>query len=86
MKTAVSIPDELFKEVDKLAKERKTSRSRIFSEAVQFYLEKIKSRKLLKELNAAYSKETQEERRLRKKSKEYYKSRVLKKADDHKTG
>jgi metal-responsive CopG/Arc/MetJ family transcriptional regulator len=77
MKTAISIPDDLFKEVDKLAKEKKTSRSQIFCKAVQLYLEKSKSQRLLKELNTAYAHEnTPEEKLLRKKSAEYYKNRI----------
>jgi glycerol dehydrogenase-like iron-containing ADH family enzyme len=34
MKTAISIPDQLFEEVDKLAQENKTSRSQIFCSAI----------------------------------------------------
>jgi len=82
MKTAISIPDDLFKEVDKLAKEKKTSRSQIFSEAVELYLKKIKSQKLLEELNSAYAhEETAEEKLIQKKSTEYYKSQILKKEE-----
>jgi len=82
MKTAISIPDDLFKEVDRLADEKKTSRSRIFCSAVTLYLEKIKSQKLLEELNSAYgSEETFEERLVRKKSKEYYKKQIVKKEE-----
>ncbi len=80
MKTAISIPDDLFKEVDRLADEKKTSRSRIFCSAVTLYLEKIKSRRLLEELNSAYGpEETSEEKTVRKKSKEYYKKQILEK-------
>ncbi len=87
MKTAISIPDDLFKEVDKLAKEKKTSRSRIFCKAVEHYLEKTKSQRLLKELNIAYAQEdSPEEKRRRKKSAEYYKNKVLKETDGNKTG
>ena len=82
MKTAISIPDELFEEVDKLAKEKETSRSQIFSEAVQFYLKNNKSKKLLEELNSAYAlEESTEEKIVQKKSTEYYKSQILKKEE-----
>ncbi len=78
MKTAISIPDDLFKEVEKLAKEKKTSRSQVFSEAVKLYLKKIKSQKLLKELNSAYAhEETSEEKLVQIKSIEYYKRTKL---------
>ena len=83
MKTAISIPDELFKEVDKLAQENKTSRSKIFCAAVEAYLEKIKSHRLLESLNTAYGDaETAEEITLRTKSKEYFARKILKINDE----
>ena len=79
MKTAISIPDDLFEEVTKLAKENNTSRSQIFRAAVVAYLKKIKSHKLLEALNSAYADgETSEERLLRKKSLELYSRTILK--------
>lgn len=87
MKTAISIPDELFKEVNKLAQENKTSRSKIFCTAVETYLEKVKSHKLLEALNSAYAdEETYKEKLFRKKSIEYYNSTILKKKNDDQTG
>jgi len=38
MKTAVSIPDEVFKEVERLARRMKISRSRLYSLALREYL------------------------------------------------
>ncbi|MCZ7625703.1 MAG: hypothetical protein C3F12_05285 [Candidatus Methylomirabilota bacterium] len=38
MKTAVSIPDEIFKQVERLAKRTGMSRSRLFSEALCEYV------------------------------------------------
>lgn len=38
MKTAVSIPDEIFERVERLARRTKRSRSRLFAEAMQEYL------------------------------------------------
>lgn len=38
MKTAVSIPDDLFQGADRLARRTKKSRSRIFSDALREYL------------------------------------------------
>jgi metal-responsive CopG/Arc/MetJ family transcriptional regulator len=37
MKTAISIPDDVFREADKLAKRLKKSRSQLYSEAVAEY-------------------------------------------------
>ena len=80
MKTAISIPDHIFQQVDKLARESKTSRSQIFCIAVEEYLKKIKARKLLEALNSVYADEaTAEEKLLRTKTKEYYKRKVLEK-------
>jgi metal-responsive CopG/Arc/MetJ family transcriptional regulator len=87
MKTAISIPDDLFKEVNTLARKNKTSRSQIFRTAVEEYLEKLKSHKLLEAINSAYAnEETSEEMLLRKKSIEYYNSTILKKKNDDQTG
>jgi hypothetical protein len=38
MKTAISIPDDLFEEVERFSKRRKVSRSRLFTDAVREYL------------------------------------------------
>ena len=38
MKTAVSIPDEIFKQADRLARRTHKSRSRVFSEALREYV------------------------------------------------
>lgn len=38
MKTAVSIPDEVFKGADRLARRTKKSRSQLFSDALKEYL------------------------------------------------
>jgi metal-responsive CopG/Arc/MetJ family transcriptional regulator len=73
MKTAISIPDPLFHEVEKAAKENHLSRSEVFVIAVREYLEKRKARKLLNELNEALSiAETEEEYAVRQKSKKRY--------------
>jgi len=38
MKTAVSIPDEVFEQAERLARRTKKSRSQLFSEALQEYV------------------------------------------------
>lgn len=38
MKTAVSIPDDVFRQAERLAKRTKKSRSRLFSEALREYV------------------------------------------------
>jgi metal-responsive CopG/Arc/MetJ family transcriptional regulator len=80
MKTAISIPDHIYEEVNKLAQENKTSRSQIFCAAVEEYLKKMKAQKLLEALNSVYADEaTPEEELLGEKTKEYYDRKVLEK-------
>lgn len=73
MKTAISIPDEIFEELDRIAREQHYSRSELFTIAVKEYLERLKSRKLLDALNEAYQgPESSEDTALRQRSKKYY--------------
>ncbi len=78
MKTAISIPDNLFAAVEKTAKELKLSRSQLFVAAVKDYLVKQNNRELLEALNEAYSEaDTKKDMELRKRAKKYY-SRLAK--------
>lgn len=80
MKTAISIPDHIFEEVDKLAHQKKTSRSQIFCIAVEEYLKKMKAQKMFETLNLVYKhRETPEEKLLRAIALEHYASEVLEK-------
>ncbi len=79
MKTAISIPDEIFEKVEKYSKEHQYSRSEVFVMAVREFLEKLKSKELLNTLNDVYSEpESLEETTLREKSKKYYSKKILK--------
>lgn len=79
MKTAISVPDDVFREVEKVAKERRSSRSEVIVAALREYLERRKSRDLLNALNEAYgTAETAEEYEVRKKAKKRY-GRALRK-------
>ncbi|MBM4347518.1 MAG: hypothetical protein FJ107_05225 [Deltaproteobacteria bacterium] len=81
MKTAISIPDEVFKEVDRFSKEHQYSRSEVFVMAVKEFLEKLKSQQLLNALNEVYSEpESLEETTLREESKRYYSKKIQKEA------
>ena len=55
MKIAISVPDDLFRAVDRLARLDKTSRSSIFVRAVREYLRKLENRNLLRSLNEAWT-------------------------------
>jgi len=79
MKTAVSVPDNIFKEVERFAKAHNYSRSEVFVIALKEFLEKLKSKQILIALNDAYAEdETLEEETIREKSKKYYAAKVLK--------
>ena len=73
MKIAISIPDEIFQEIERFSKEHRYSRSEVFVMAVKEFLEKLKSKELFNALDEVYSEpESLEETTLRKKSKAYY--------------
>ena len=73
MKTAISIPDEIFREIERFSKEHRYSRNEVFVMAVKEFLDKFKSKELFNALNEVYSKpESLEETTLREKSKGYY--------------
>lgn len=79
MKIAISIPDKIFKDVERFAKKHNFSRSEVFVAAVKDFLRGQESRKLLDSLNEAYSDvETAEEKVVREKCKKYYAKRFLK--------
>ncbi len=53
MKTAVSIPDDIFEGAERLAKRTKRSRSRVFSDALQEYLARHTPDKVTQAMNQA---------------------------------
>ena len=55
VKTAISLQEELFKKVNKLAGELHVSRSRLFVIAVQDFIKKKESQNLLSQINSAFS-------------------------------
>jgi metal-responsive CopG/Arc/MetJ family transcriptional regulator len=82
MKIAISIPENVFRDIKKAAEDQKRSRSEIITEAVRDYLTKLESRRIFDSLNEVYaSPETEEERDARKSELEFYKRTVLKKEE-----
>ncbi|MCU0244562.1 MAG: ribbon-helix-helix domain-containing protein [Acidobacteria bacterium] len=78
MKIAISIPDNIFREVKKLAEEQKRSRSEIIVEAVRRYIKDLETVRMLDRLNEVYSTpETEEERATRAAGMELYARTVL---------
>ena len=55
MKTAISIPDKVFRSADALAKRLGVSRSQLYSTAISEYLSKHNGKKVTEQLNAVYS-------------------------------
>ena len=79
MKTAISLPDDMFKEIEEVTKECDCSRSQVFAMAVSEFLERRKSRKLLEALNDAYQEtEAPEETRARRQALSYHAKRARK--------
>jgi len=79
MKTAISLPDEMFKEIEEVTKECECSRSQVFAMAVKEFLERRRSKKLLEALNKAYEgPETPAETESRRRAKAYYGARTRK--------
>ncbi len=77
MKTAISLPDNLFEKVVQLAEELHLSRSRIFTDAVRDYIDRQRNQKILHALDRVYSEvETKQETKLREQSKKHYARRL----------
>jgi predicted transcriptional regulator len=82
MKIAISIPDNVFREVKRIAEKQQCSRSEVIVEAVKEYLKDLESRRLLDSLNEAYSgPETEEERDARSAALDLYRRTVLEKEE-----
>lgn len=57
MKTAISLPDDVYEAAEALAKERGLPRSHIYVLALRSYLEQQRGEKIMEQLNEFYSKE-----------------------------
>jgi predicted transcriptional regulator len=55
MKTAISLPDELFAALDSLARELDVPRSRIVAEALAEYIDKHRLARVTEQLDAIYA-------------------------------
>jgi predicted transcriptional regulator len=53
MKTAVSIPDDVFEGAERLARRTKKSRSRLFSDALKEYIERHSPEEVTEAMNRA---------------------------------
>jgi metal-responsive CopG/Arc/MetJ family transcriptional regulator len=57
MKTAISLPDRLFRSADALARKLEMSRSQLYATAVAEYVAKHQAAKVTERLNTVYSTE-----------------------------
>jgi metal-responsive CopG/Arc/MetJ family transcriptional regulator len=57
MKTAISIPDKVFRSADALARRLGISRSQLYAAAVEEYLARHRARKVTERLNHVYEQE-----------------------------
>lgn len=55
MKTAISIPDEVFKEAERTAKRLGVSRSELYANAVRDYIERYRKENVTEKLNEVYA-------------------------------
>jgi hypothetical protein len=60
MKTAISLPDDLFRRAEVAARKLKMSRSQLYANAISEFLERRRSSKITERLNKVYSKEPSE--------------------------
>jgi len=60
MKTAISIPDPLFKAGERAAKRQKISRSRLYAKALASYLRSQGNKEIREALDAVYATESSE--------------------------
>ncbi len=55
IKTAISLPESLFKEAEVVANQMKVSRSKLMSMALEEFIQRYQNQNLLIEINAAYA-------------------------------
>ncbi len=60
MKTAISIPDSLFEEAERLSKRLRIPRSRLYAKALKAYVERQRSKSIREALDAVYASENSE--------------------------
>ena len=58
MKTAVSLPDPLFRDVERLARRLRISRSELYARALAEYMRSRRGEEITEALNRVYSKES----------------------------
>ena len=57
MKVAISVPDRVFEEADRVAKRLRVSRSRVYSQAIEEFVKKHRGKSVREALDATYGRE-----------------------------
>lgn len=60
MKTAISLPDTLFQRSEQVARQLRISRSQLFAQALQEYLDKLDPDRITRAFNEVYASEPSE--------------------------
>lgn len=60
MKTAISLPDTLFKQAEATARKLKVTRSQLYASAIKEFLDRRKADAITEKLNEVYSREPAE--------------------------
>jgi len=81
MKIAISIPEDIFREIEKIAREQRTSRSRVIAAAAREYARKNETRRLIARLDEAYSEPDAPEDIARRKAMTAYQRKRLKRKE-----
>jgi metal-responsive CopG/Arc/MetJ family transcriptional regulator len=80
MKIAISVPDDVFEEIEKISKEQKKSRSQVFVSAAREYILKDETHRLIARLDKVYSQpDSPDEIAQRKAMAEYQRKRMRRK-------
>ncbi|HDQ74015.1 MAG TPA: ribbon-helix-helix protein, CopG family [Chloroflexi bacterium] len=79
VKTAISIQESLFDEVDNLAEELQVSRSQIFALAVDAFIKQHENRRMLEKLNEVYAdvSDTEEAEAVREARRQKHRQQVM---------
>jgi len=79
VKTAVSLPESVFRKVEALAEELRVSRSRLFLMAIEQFTERRGNQELFEAISRAYAKPpSREEERFLRAAKRYHQRRTEK--------
>ena len=76
VKTAISLPQSLFGQVDALAREMQISRSRLFVLAVESFIRRHQNRQLFQAINEAYDDVEPEEQPLQDRRRQQHRRMV----------